>query len=97
MASPIQSRAIQSISETDAAKLTFGVMTTMFTSTLFSQLVGSTIFEILNIGNADNAYWSGVWRWVTLIYPLERVTIAVAATVAAVPTLKALRKYRFKV
>jgi len=97
MASPIQSRAIQNISETDAGKLTFGVMTTMFTSTLFSQLVGSAVFEILNIGNADNAYWLGVWQWITLIYPLERVMIAAAATLVAVPTLKALRKYRFKV
>jgi len=97
MASPIQSKAIQSISEGDSAKLTFGVAVTLFTSTLFSQLVGSTIFELINLGNTDSAYWQGVWQWVTPIYPLERIMITAATTIIAVPTLKALRKHGFRV
>jgi len=97
MASPIQSMAIKNISENDATKLTFGVAITMFTSTLFSQLVGSTVFEILNLGNRDCGYWLGVWQSVTLFYPLERAIITAAATTVTVPALKALRKYRFKI
>lgn len=97
MASPIQSTATQSLSSSSLAKLTFGIAVTFFTSTLFSQIVGSTIFVLMNMGYTDSSYWLGVWQGVTFIYPLERAIITAAATTVAIPVLKTLRAYGFKV
>ncbi|RLI21728.1 hypothetical protein DRO54_02930 [Candidatus Bathyarchaeota archaeon] len=95
--SPLQVRAINYLSDNDATKLTFGVAISFFTSTLFSHLIGSTVYTVMNMGNLDLSYWLGVWQWVTFIYPIERVMITAAATLIAVPVLKTLRIYGLKV
>ena len=97
MASPLQTKAIKNISSPNPTSLTTGVIITFLTSTLFSQVVGSIVFEFLNIGNTSLKYWLGEWQSLTLIYPVERLIIVAVATVVAVPVLKALRIQGFKV
>ena len=97
MASPLQTKAIKNVSSPNPTSLTTGVIVTFLTSTLFSQVVGSIVFEFLNIGNISLSYWLGEWQSLTLIYPVERLIIVAIATVIAVPVLKALRIQGFKV
>ena len=62
-------------------------------STLAGQIAGSLAFETIFwpafIGEVET--WAGIWKVVTWIYPVERVIIAVFATIIGVPLFKALK------
>jgi len=62
-------------------------------STLAGQIAGSLAFEMIFwpafIGEVET--WAGIWKVVTWIYPVERVIIAVFATIIGVPLFKALK------
>jgi len=98
IASPLQSWATKKLASQSSTLISAGTAVTFLTSTVFSQSIGSIVFEILKLPNRNPNYWQiMIWQPLTFIYPIERLIITVIATVITVPILKALRVQGFKV
>ena len=99
LVSPLQSKAVKQIYEhTKLTELTFGVGIVSLTATLFGHIVGDIMFEAIywpNIISSVDA-WKSDWQFLTWVYPLERVVIAIAAALIGTALIKALRAYGLK-
>jgi len=98
LVSPLQSKAInimRSINK-NSAWLTLAYALTMFTSTLFSQIAGSLTFEMVFYPSLipEIGAWKGIWQTTTLVYPIERAIITVAATTITIAITKTLKNTR---
>jgi hypothetical protein len=90
LASPLQYKAITHLNEaTFTNKLSLGVGITCFTSTLFGHVVGSLMFAAMNWPNATSL--KAVWEGTAWVYPVERITITIFATIIGVTLLKTLK------
>ncbi len=99
LVSPLQSKAVKQIYEhTKLTELTFGVGIVSLTATLFGHIVGDIMFEAIywpNIISSVDA-WKSDWQFLTWVYPLERVVIAIAAALIGTALIKALKAYGLK-
>ncbi|MEM3700596.1 MAG: hypothetical protein QXL57_07000 [Candidatus Bathyarchaeia archaeon] len=80
--SPLQSKAIKNFNSKSVSKLFQAFFVTSLTSTLAGQIAGSLVFEVLAwpIFMADLNVWRATWQFLTFIYPVERVLIALMGT-----------------
>ncbi|PMB74912.1 hypothetical protein C0195_00460 [Candidatus Bathyarchaeota archaeon] len=92
LVSPMQSSALKNLNSRSNAKSFFGFFITFLTATLAGQIAGSLVFEVISwpIFTASLDMWVGYWQFITFLYPLERVIIALGATSIAVPLYKTL-------
>lgn len=91
--SPLQSMASESMGNFDNdSKLLFAFFIIFLMSTLAGQIAGSIMFELTSwpIIRADVNFWTGVWRLLVWIYPIERTIIASIATFIGAFLYKAL-------
>ena len=87
--SPLQSAAVKNLNSNANRKLVYSFFVTSLTSTLAGQIAGSLIFELMI---ADPITLKGYWIGLTLLYPVERVIIALAAGLIGASLYKVLRK-----
>jgi len=100
LVSPLRSKARKSIHNPfHSFRLGFGVAIIAFTATLFGQVAGSLMFEIMNwpLLIPEIEAWRLNWQALTFTYPLERVIITLIATVIGTPLIKALGIYGFQI
>ena len=98
LASPVQSKAVSAIDDASgSARFVLGIATTCLTAALFGHVVGSILFEaiILQV-NSSVDFWMTTWQGLTLLYPVERGLITLAATFVGAPLVKTLRMYEFR-
>jgi hypothetical protein len=89
LVSPLQYVATKFLDSDNNPKLFLGSFLTCLPSTLAGQIAGSLVFELLT---ADPTTLLGYWQALTILYPVERTIIALAATLISVPLLKVLKK-----
>ena len=75
--SPLQSIASKNFNSDSNLKLLFAFLITSLTSTLAGQIAGS-LTTIVLIPDAN--FWKTNWLFLTFLYPLERIIIALGAT-----------------
>jgi len=100
LASPLSSRARKSMRNPGhLSKLGFGVGVISFATTLFGQIVGTLMFEVMYwpLLIPQIEAWRTNWQMVTFTYPVERAIITLIAAVIGTPLIKALRTYGFQV
>jgi len=90
--SPLQSTALKNLKTAKRSVLTLAVFVTSLTSTLAGQIAGSLTFELISwpIFMANLNVWRASWGIITFLYPIERVIIAVGATLLGVSLYKVL-------
>lgn len=91
--SPLQSKAIKNLKSESVSKLFQAFFITSLTSTLAGQIAGSLIFEVLAwpIFIADVNGWRATWQFLTLLYPVERILIALMGTLIGTTLHKILK------
>lgn len=97
LASPLQSRAVKDVSSDSNSKLLYALFVTSLTSTMAGQIAGSLAYEATSwpILIPKTSVWLGTWQGVMFLYPVERIIIAVAATLIAAPLVRVLRTTSF--
>jgi hypothetical protein len=97
LVSPLQSRATKGLSSNSNSKLLYTFFVTSLTSTMAGQVAGSLAFEATSwpilIPNVN--VWVGIWQSAMFLYPIERIIIAVAATLIAAPLVRVLKSANF--
>lgn len=92
--SPLRSKASEYICKhTSLLELSFGIGVFSFIATLFGQITGNLLFEVMYWPTFHPVieYWSGLWQFLTFLYPFEKVTITVMAALIGTPLIKALK------
>jgi hypothetical protein len=97
LVSPVQSLALKNLNSNSNAKSFFGFFITFLAATLAGQIAGSLVFEFISwpIFTANLDVWTGYWRGITIIYPVERIIIAFIAALVGVPLHKILSSVGF--
>lgn len=93
LVSPLQSMALDYIRDlNNKPKVLSGFFIIFLNSTLTGQIAGSLTFELISwpIFMADINLWWEVWRFLTWLYPIERVIIASITTFIGVFVYRAL-------
>ena len=91
VASPLQSKAIKYLNEaSNSLHLGIGVCATCLSATLFGHVTGNILFEIFYWPNTAE-WWRATWQSLTLIYPVERLTIVIVATIIGTALVRALK------
>ena len=98
-ASPVSTVASKSLRANRIDRLTLGVGVIALVSALAGQVAGTLMFELMIYPvNPQIEFWrTAQWQPLTFIYPLERIIIAVLATLVGVPLIRAVRAYGFEV
>jgi hypothetical protein len=79
--SPLQYKAIKNLNSKSISKLFQAFFIIFLTSTLAGQIAGSLVFEVLAWPfMADINSWRATWQFLTVIYPIERIIIALMGT-----------------
>lgn len=93
LVSPLYSIAFKKIQDHDSKGFFPAFFLVSLISTLAGQIAGSLAFEMIFwpafIEEVET--WAGIWKMVTWIYPVERVTIATFSTIIGTPLFKALK------
>ncbi|UCH32716.1 MAG: hypothetical protein JSV05_04915 [Candidatus Bathyarchaeota archaeon] len=79
--------------------LAFELGAMFFFASLFGHVVGSLMYELVYwpILIPEVSVWRANWELLTWLYPIERVIIAVTATLIGVALIKALRALGFNI
>jgi hypothetical protein len=85
--SPLQRLAAEDMNSKNSTRMFAGFFLVCLASTLAGQIAGSLIFEALA---PDPTSLLGTWQTLTILYPIERTIIALAATLISIPLMKAL-------
>jgi hypothetical protein len=87
LVSPIQSWTLKNLNSNSNAKSFFGFFITFLTATLAGQIAGSLVFEFISwpIFTANLDVWREYWQVITILYPVERIIIALCAALVGVP------------
>jgi hypothetical protein len=88
LASPLRSSAERFLNSDNNALLLIGFFLICLTSTLAGQIAGSLVFEMLT---PDTTTLLATWQELTILYPIERTIIAVAAAFIGASLVKILR------
>jgi hypothetical protein len=93
LVSPLQSMVLKNLGSGNGSKTLFAFFVTCLTSTLAGQIAGSLTLEFLSwpIFIADVNAWRANWQLLTFLYPVERVIIALSASLIGAPVHKVLR------
>jgi len=99
LVSPLRSKAIDfARSQQSSTKLLLGISVICFIATMFAHVVGCLVFEItgwpLVFPQLD--FWQSTWRFLTFVYPIERIVITALATLIGLPLIKTFEAIRFK-
>lgn len=82
--SPLQSVASKGFKSDSNTRLLFAFFITSLTSTMAGQIAGTLVFEMITDPR-------GLWIVLAVVYPLERTTIALIATLIGAPLFKVLK------
>jgi hypothetical protein len=93
LVSPLQSMALKEMYSESNWRSLSGFFVTSLTSTLAGQIAGSFVYELVSwpIFLADLDAWRMNWQLITLLYPIERVAIALGSTLIGVATCRILK------
>jgi len=101
LVSPLRTRAGDlTHKHSSLLELSFGMGIISFMATLFGQIVGSIMFEMMYwpmVYSQTEAWKVIVWQPATFMYPVERTIIALIATVIGAPLIRTLRAYGFEI
>jgi len=101
LASPLRARAENfTHKHSNLLELSLGIGMISFMATLFGQIAGSGMFEIMywpTVYSQTEAWRVLVWQPATFMYPVERTIIALIATVIGAPLIRALKVNGFKI
>jgi hypothetical protein len=89
LVSPLQAVASKNLNSNNYSWLLCSFFITSLTSTLTGQIAGNLTLEI--ILTQDTNYFTGTWIATTLIYPIERIIIALAAALTGTALFKVLK------
>ena len=92
--SPIGKLAAKSISD-NTSSFIIGFFIIAIASTLFQHVIGGIMFQtILGIylGTIEAEAFPGIWQVIFYVYPIERIAIAILATIVGVPVIKSLKR-----
>lgn len=70
-----------------------GLFLIILLSTLAAQLTGSILFEILYYPTINVEGFKGIWMLTTLIYPVERILLAIGGYILVIGLKKVFEKY----
>jgi hypothetical protein len=70
-------------------RLFFGILFLSLISSLAGQLTGSIVFEFISLNPLED--WKTTWQFLTLVYPVERILIALTSTLIIIPVYKLLK------
>jgi len=91
--SPLSAIAVKNLNSNNDSKLLLAFFTICLTATLAGQIAGSLIFEFLSwpflISEIDA--WRANWQILSFLYPIERIIIAVSATLIGVSLHKVMK------
>lgn len=88
LSSPLQSIATKSFDSDNSSRRFLAFFVTALTSTLNGQIAGSITLELIQMPDVN--YFKGTWEIVTFLYPIERIVIALSATVIGVSLYRVL-------
>ena len=91
--SPVLPRVKAFLNGHESRRLMFAVAYVAFTSTLFSHIVGSLMFEATFNGSFTPGEWGLLWRSLMFVYPIERAIITASSTLIGLPLIKTLNSY----
>ncbi|NIN00713.1 MAG: hypothetical protein GTO24_22300 [candidate division Zixibacteria bacterium] len=99
LVSPLTSKAIEfTKNQRGSTRLILGISVICFIATMFAHVVGCLVFEVtgwpLVFPQLD--FWQSTWRFLSFVYPVERIVITVLATLIGVPLIKTFQAIRFK-
>ena len=99
LVSPVSAVASKSLRADRIDRLTLGVGVIALVSALAGQVAGTLMFEVFFYPfNPQIESWrTAQWQFLTFVYPVERIIIAVLATLVGVPLIRAIRSYGFEV
>jgi len=91
--SPLQSSAIKSLASSNNSNNLQAFFITSLTSTLAGQIAGSLTFEVLPwpILLANVKAWEIYWQGLTVLYPVERIIIALISSFMGAALYKVLK------
>ncbi|MCJ7425342.1 hypothetical protein MUP01_13920 [Candidatus Bathyarchaeota archaeon] len=89
LVSPLQTVAVRSFDSNNDSMILYAFFVVSLSSTLAGQIAGSLTLEMIHIPNVD--YFKGTWQTITVLYPIERMIIALAAALIGAPLYKVLR------
>ena len=97
--SPLRSKAVTLLKQTNAKELFFGVALTTLISALFGQIVGSMMFEITRWPTLipELNSWVPLWQTLTFLYPVERAIITLLVTFIGVPLIRVLKAWGYRI
>ena len=92
--SPIGKSAIRSISN-NTSSFIVGFFIIGITSTLFQHIIGGIMFQTtlgIYLGAIEADAFPRIWQVIFYVYPIERIAIAILATIVGVPVIKSLKR-----
>ena len=92
--SPIGKSAIRSISN-NTSSFIVGFFIIAITSTLFQHIIGGIMFQTtlgIYLGAIEADAFPRIWQVIFYVYPIERIAIAILATIVGVPVIKSLKR-----
>jgi len=91
--SPLQSSAVKSLNSGNNSNNLQAFFIISLTSTLAGQIAGSLTFEVLSwpIFLANVKAWEIYWQGLTVLYPVERIIIALSAAFIGTSIHKVLK------
>ena len=92
--SPIGKSAIRSISN-NTSSFIVGFFIIAITSTLFKHIIGGIMFQTtlgIYLGAIEADAFPRIWQVIFYVYPIERIAIAILATIVGVPVIKSLKR-----
>lgn len=90
LVSPLQAVASKNLNSNNYSWLLCAFFITSLTSTLAGQIAGNLTLEMALFPQGTN-YFTGTWIATTLIYPIERIIIALAAAFTGTALFKVLK------
>jgi len=93
LVSPLQPIASKNLNSSNNSKPLLAFFITSLTSTLAGQIAGSLTLELISwpIFIADVNVWKANWQFLTFLYPVERVIIALGAAFIGTSLYRVLR------
>jgi len=89
LASPLQSASIRNLKSNSNSKLVFSFFITSLTATMAGQISGSLTFMMLTPNSLES--WLVTWQGLTIVYPVERIIIALGSAFIGASLFKILR------
>jgi hypothetical protein len=93
--SPLQSVAARYFDSDNPSRLSYAFFVTSLVSTLAGQIAGSLTYVIVLVPTVEASL--GVWISTTVVYPIERIIITIAATFIGAAVYAILKSAHFPI